>query len=300
MFNIKLTRLNADSFASTATARISLILTLLSQFLFLSIQHEPGVVSMANFGEANTNNSQFFITTVECSHLDGTNVVFGQVLKGLSVVNEMENFANDDGLPTKTISIESCGELRLGEDWGFCDNDGTADVLPPFPADWIRFEDEFCIAEQLQVLNLIKESGNHFYRIGDFCRSARKYKKVTRYYNLFKDHTVDDENRQQLDTFQLVNLTNLAATELKLKEFIDVRFSCNAAIKLDPSNSKAFYRRGVANLELKDYELAIEDLKTAHNFVPGNKAILKEFERAKKFLLEYRAVEKTKYRKMFQ
>ena len=267
---------------------------------FLHIQHEPGVVSMANFGEPNTNNSQFFITSVECNHLDGTNVVFGKVLKGLSIVGEMENCATDEGQTIKEILISNCGELKDGEDWGYCDNDGTVDKLPPFPTDWELFEKEFSIEEKLEILNMIKESGNNFYRAGDFVRSARKYKKVTRYYDFFKDHTTDEDEKRSLDQFQLINLTNLAATELKLEEFEDVRFSCTAAIKIDSNNSKAFYRRGIANLELNNFEMALDDLKMAHKISPANKAILKEFERAKKFLLEYRAIEKVKYKKMFQ
>lgn len=255
---------------------------------------------MANFGKPDTNNSQFFITTTECLHFDGTNVVFGQVLKGLAIVNEMENYSTDDGHPLKSIVIMNCGELKEHENWAYCDNDGTADTLPPFPTDWEHFGAEFTLAEKLDFLNLIKESGNHFYRAGNFVNSARKYKKVTRYYNFFKDHLTVEKEIQSLDSFQLVNLTNLAATELKLKAFNDVRFSCNAAVKIDPKNSKAFYRRGVANLELKNYELALDDLKMAHRLLPGNKTVLKEFDRAKNYLLDYRAAEKLRYKKMFE
>lgn len=54
---------------------------------------------MANFNRPNTNNSQFFITSIDCSHLDGTNVVFGHVLRGLGALSEMEKLASDEGLP---------------------------------------------------------------------------------------------------------------------------------------------------------------------------------------------------------
>lgn len=54
---------------------------------------------MANFGRPNTNNSQFFMTAIECSHLDGTNVVFGKILRGFGIIAEMEKMASDEAVP---------------------------------------------------------------------------------------------------------------------------------------------------------------------------------------------------------
>lgn len=42
------------------------------------------------FAGKNTNGSQFFLCTVQTSHLDGAHVVFGQVVKGYSVVKAVQ------------------------------------------------------------------------------------------------------------------------------------------------------------------------------------------------------------------
>src|ERR1700691_5096636 len=71
---------------------------------------EPGLLSMANAGP-NTNGSQFFITTVVTSWLDGKHVVFGKVLEGLDVMKEIEGVGSSSGKPSKTVTIVDSGEI---------------------------------------------------------------------------------------------------------------------------------------------------------------------------------------------
>nr|TKR91486.1 peptidyl-prolyl cis-trans isomerase family protein [Populus alba] len=70
----------------------------------------PGVLSMANSGP-NTNGSQFFICTEKTSWLDGKHVVFGKVVDGYGVVQEMEKVGSNSGTTKETVIVEDCGQI---------------------------------------------------------------------------------------------------------------------------------------------------------------------------------------------
>merc|ERR1711974_10440 len=76
------------------------------------LKHDrPGLLSMANAGPG-TNGSQFFVTTVVTSWLDGKHVVFGQVTKGMDIVRTLEAQGSSPAGKTKSeCKITDCGQL---------------------------------------------------------------------------------------------------------------------------------------------------------------------------------------------
>jgi len=72
---------------------------------------KPGLLSMANAGP-NTNGSQFFITTVVTSWLDGKHVVFGEVVDGLDIVKQIEGLGSQSGATKKKVVITKSGVVE--------------------------------------------------------------------------------------------------------------------------------------------------------------------------------------------
>lgn len=73
---------------------------------------KPGLLSMANAGP-NSNGSQFFITTIVTSWLDGKHVVFGEVdgQESMDLVKKIESYGSQSGKTRAKVTIADCGVL---------------------------------------------------------------------------------------------------------------------------------------------------------------------------------------------
>ena len=63
--------------------------TIPDEFSPLRRHDSPGVLSMANTGRPNSGDGQWFITFVPTPHLDDADTVFGKVVEGMEVVNDI-------------------------------------------------------------------------------------------------------------------------------------------------------------------------------------------------------------------
>lgn len=100
------------------------------------IKHDrPGRLAMANSGK-NTNGSQFYITSIITSWLDGHHVVFGQLLKGSELVNKIANVEKDKSdTPYDNVVISAITTEKLTPENYFSADSVEAELNPTTKSD---------------------------------------------------------------------------------------------------------------------------------------------------------------------
>jgi len=95
------------------------------------LRHEyRGILSMANSGK-NTNGSQFFISFNETAWLDGKHVVFGIVVDGYDVLDQIEKLGTPSGDTRNMIKIVSCDAKVIEKEIEKIENTTTTITTEP-------------------------------------------------------------------------------------------------------------------------------------------------------------------------
>jgi len=270
---------------------------------------KPFLLSMANAGP-NTNGSQLFITVAPTPHLDSKHVVFGEVIKGKSLVRQLENYPTSSGdVPSTPITISDCGMLSLDDP--SLQNDAAAQSEDPYE-DYPVDEDKDTENPEtaLQIAQVVREVGNSLFKNGQPEEALQKYQKSLRYLDV---HPVLPEGSSQelQDKFNALLaplLLNSALAAIRAQppstanSLTALSNATRALDKLTLSNAdkaKALYRRALAHIQLKDDEKAEQDLTDASKLVPDDAAIQSELSKIGQKRKEKRDKEKKQFKKMF-
>jgi len=244
------------------------------------------------------------VTTVPTPHLDGKHVVFGEVLNGKSIVRKIENLPTQGSdKPTKDVVITKCGQLT-GDEAESADQkapDSTGDPYEDFP------EDQASPPSAKEIVKIaadLKEFGNKAFKGNDLHLGLDKYQKGIRYLN--EDPSLDGEppeTKKELDQLRFTLNSNSALLAIKLKSYEDALRYATAALDVanitDKDKAKALFRRGQAEVGLKDEDAALKDFTEADKLIPGDVAVMKELAAVKRSATDRAKKEKAAYSKFF-
>ncbi|KAK9513230.1 hypothetical protein VZT92_026779 [Zoarces viviparus] len=107
----------------------------------------------------------------------------------------------------------------------------------------------------------LKQEGNEFVKKGQYQDALGKYTECLK-----------------LKPEECAIYTNRALCYLKLERFAEAKQDCDAALRVEPTNKKAFYRRALANKGLKDYLACSSDLQEVLQQDPNVQEAEKELE----------------------
>lgn len=110
---------------------------------------------------------------------------------------------------------------------------------------------------------------------------------------------IDPELDEEIKSLNLAAHLNLALCYLKIDETFDAKNSATEALKIDPNNVKALFRRGQALLKLGEPKEASNDFAKCLEIEPGNAAAQSQQALCIKTLKEQLQREKKVYANMF-
>ncbi|CAE6480529.1 unnamed protein product [Rhizoctonia solani] len=267
---------------------------------------KPFLLSMANAGP-NTNGSQFFVTTVPTPHLDQKHVVFGEVVKGKSIIRQIENMPTSSGdAPVSPCVITKCGELT---------SDDELELANATPPDGDKYEDypedddsdvQNNPETALRIAKEIKEVGTALHKEGRLPEALEKYQKAVRYLDVHPvpPHGSPETLQGEFTALLTPLLLNSALAAIKTNKSSVALAATTRALGLKPEigasdKGKAYYRRALAHVLHHEEDEAEADLHEALKIVPDDNAIKAELARVQQKKKEKREKEKKAFKGLF-
>jgi len=152
--------------------------------------------------------------------------------------------------------------------------------------------------EKLEAGQKAKDKGTAYFKEGKYFLAARQYKNIV---TLLKTEAMLEGEPEELRrSLLLASHLNQAICHLKLNEPVVAKRHADEAIEHDPNNPKAFYRRGLANIGIKEADDARNDFLKVLEFEPDNQAAKQQLTVCDKLIKQHKEREKQVYSRMFE
>nr|XP_045623565.1 peptidyl-prolyl cis-trans isomerase FKBP4-like [Procambarus clarkii]XP_045623566.1 peptidyl-prolyl cis-trans isomerase FKBP4-like [Procambarus clarkii]XP_045623567.1 peptidyl-prolyl cis-trans isomerase FKBP4-like [Procambarus clarkii]XP_045623568.1 peptidyl-prolyl cis-trans isomerase FKBP4-like [Procambarus clarkii]XP_045623569.1 peptidyl-prolyl cis-trans isomerase FKBP4-like [Procambarus clarkii]XP_045623570.1 peptidyl-prolyl cis-trans isomerase FKBP4-like [Procambarus clarkii] len=142
-----------------------------------------------------------------------------------------------------------------------------------------------------------KDRGTTFFKQEKYRLAVKQYKKIIDL--LQYDNGLDDEKKAESHMLLLAGYLNLAMAYLKLNDNPRAREHSTKALEMDNKNVKAYFRRGQANLNMGEAELAQMDFQVCLDIDQTNKAAKQQLQRCAAQIKADKVKEKKIYGGMF-
>lgn len=118
-----------------------------------------------------------------------------------------------------------------------------------------------------QLVERVKAQAEKYKNLGNNLFKESHYEAACQSYSHAVEACETLSNPTVVDCFHIY-LCNRAFCQIKLENFGSAILDAERAIEINPTFSKAFYRRGAAHAALMKFQLALKDFQTAHKLQP--------------------------------
>ena len=160
--------------------------------------------------------------------------------------------------------------------------------------------------ERLAIAKQHKTRGTQLFKESNFLGAAIRYSAALKYIIPVDTPNVQikveelESEEKEIVFLKTTLMLNLAACQLKLKQYPYVVENCDRVLQAQPNSVKALYRRGQAHTNMNDFECAREDLLKAKKLEPNNRAIDEQLRILDSKVHQHNARYKDALKSMFQ
>ncbi|XP_020713040.1 FK506-binding protein 59 isoform X2 [Ceratitis capitata] len=200
------------------------------------------------------------------------------------------------------MSVGETSKLKIRSKYAF-GNKGNEDFnIPPNSKveyivkliDCAKGIEEWKLTEQekLEHAALYKIKGTKYFSKQSYVLALKMYKKCADF--------ISDVDNDESKKLKIAANSNIALCYQKTNDHFEGKQACIEALKLDPLNIKALYRRGQCNLATNEFTEALEDFRKVMELEPTNKAAMNQIKICKQRIKEENDKEKQIYANMFK